>query len=296
MQVVNRDSNIFNASFLNINQLDDFLVAVNVDGKEQWFDPGSRYCGYGKLQWKHTWAGGLRQTDQGVELSSSGGTTYADTQIMHSAALTMNDAGEISGIIRINMTGNAALRWRQQILRTDEENAKHALERELSRELPPGIEVTVKSFLGKDSFETILMAVAEIKGKSGSTTQTRLFFPAEIFRARNHSPFIDEQKRQSPIDLHYPYTEQDQISIKLPDSWTVESTPKSTIVPFPQMARMAIESTTSGNTVTIKRVFVLGNIVFHPEEYASVRDFYQKVSAADQQQLILKRAQPAKSE
>lgn len=296
MQVVNRDSGIFNASFLSTSQLDDVIVVVNLNGKEQWFDPGSRYCDFGKLHWKHSWTGGIRQTDQGTELAASGGTSRTDTQVRRAASLTMDDTGEIHGVIRINMTGNAALRWKQKILQSDEEKAKHDLEEELNGEMPPGIEVTVKGFLGKDSFETILMAVADVKGRSGSTTQTRMFFPAEIFRVRNRSPFVDQPKRQSPIDLHYPYTEQDQISIKVPNTWTVESAPKSTSVPFPQMAYMAINSKTSEDTVTIERVFALGNIIFHPEEYSSVRDFYQKVDTADQQQLVLKRTAQAKTE
>ena len=43
-----------------MGQLDDIIVVVNVDGKDQFFDPGSRYCPYGHLEWKHTFVGGYQ--------------------------------------------------------------------------------------------------------------------------------------------------------------------------------------------------------------------------------------------
>jgi hypothetical protein len=42
--VTNRDRHLFMRSYLSFDQLDDYLAIVNIDGKEQYFDPGSRYC------------------------------------------------------------------------------------------------------------------------------------------------------------------------------------------------------------------------------------------------------------
>ena len=62
MAVTSRDRNIFLESYFSLAQLDDTLAIVNVNGKEQFFDPGSRFCPYGYLAWKHTAGSGLRQT------------------------------------------------------------------------------------------------------------------------------------------------------------------------------------------------------------------------------------------
>ena len=42
-------------------RLTDIAVVV-VDGKEQFFDPGTRYCPYGHLAWRHTFAEGIRRS------------------------------------------------------------------------------------------------------------------------------------------------------------------------------------------------------------------------------------------
>lgn len=73
MAVTNRDKSVFFPSYLNMRQLDDYVAIVNVDGKEQFFDPGSRYCPYGQLAWKHSMAGGIRQLDSGSAIASTRG-------------------------------------------------------------------------------------------------------------------------------------------------------------------------------------------------------------------------------
>ena len=53
--VVDRDRDVFNQNYLSWEQLDDELAIVSINGKEVYFDPGQRYCEFGKLAWKHTW-------------------------------------------------------------------------------------------------------------------------------------------------------------------------------------------------------------------------------------------------
>lgn len=296
MQVVNRNNDLFNVNILSSNQLDDVLVIVNVDGKERWFDPGSKFCKFGQLHWKHTWAGGLRQTDQGPILGPAPEPSYPDNQERRTAILTMDDSGEIHGTVILTMGGSIALRWRQTILRNDEEEARQDLEKELNEIVPAGLKVTIKGFTNKDSSETPLIATGEIKGNAGSMTQTRSFFPIEVFEARNVSSFVNQPKRQSPIDLRYPYIEADQVTVTLPASWSIESAPKPTVIPYPNMAQMKLDSKVSGNTVMLTRVFALGNTLYKAEEYADVHTFYEKVNTADQQQLVLKRVSQAKGQ
>ena len=71
MLVPDRDSTIFLPSYMSFNQFDHEVVVVNVGGKEQFFDPGSRYCPYGKLQWNYTF-------DQGSAADGRGNGVCAD--------------------------------------------------------------------------------------------------------------------------------------------------------------------------------------------------------------------------
>ena len=129
MMVTNRDHSLFIKSYLTWSQLDDEIAIVPVNGKDMFFDPGERYCEFGKLHWIHSLSQGVRQVDGGTEIATTGSLAYTDTQIMRSADLTLESDCKLVGVIRITFTGNAALRWRQHILRTDEEQAKRDLKK-----------------------------------------------------------------------------------------------------------------------------------------------------------------------
>jgi hypothetical protein len=121
MIVTDRDRGVFLRADPDFEQLDDFIAIVSVDGKEMFFDPGQRYCEFGKLKWYHTWTGGIRQTDNGgAALTETPTQTYEDADITRKAAIQMDADGTIHGTITISMTGDEALRWRQEALRKDE--------------------------------------------------------------------------------------------------------------------------------------------------------------------------------
>ena len=48
--VTSRDHSLFYRAYLSMSQLDDDIAIVNVDGKDEYFDPGSRYCPYQHLE------------------------------------------------------------------------------------------------------------------------------------------------------------------------------------------------------------------------------------------------------
>lgn len=136
MIVTERQRNLLNLGYLNWGQLEDEIAIVQVDGKEVYFDPGQRYCEYGKLHWMHTQMQGVRQTDGAPTIAFTPGTNYMDNQMMRSAELTLSANGEVKGIVRVAMSGTEALRWRQEVLRTDEEEAKKKFEQEMQERFP----------------------------------------------------------------------------------------------------------------------------------------------------------------
>jgi hypothetical protein len=97
MAVTNRDRGLFIKSYLDWDQLDDDIAIVPVNGKEMFFHPGERYCEFGKLHWRHSFAQGVRQVDGGTAIAPSGSTSYKDTQEMRIAELKLDSDGKLSG-------------------------------------------------------------------------------------------------------------------------------------------------------------------------------------------------------
>jgi hypothetical protein len=287
--VTNRDRAIFLKSYLSLNQLDDDIAIVELDGKEEYFDPGERYCAFGQLQWKHAITQGLRQTDHGAEIGETPSLGYKATTILRSADLILDPDGKVHGSLRVTVTGNEALYWRQRALSTDEDAIKKEFEESVQATVPAGVEVKTDHFLSLTDYDKTLMAVLNVSGFMGTATSKRVFLPTLFFEAGSKPLFVHE-KRTVPIDLHYPYGSQDSVVIHLPPTLTVESAPKDAQIPLPKNALYQVTLKQEPGKLEIGRVFVLANSIYLVDEYSALKDFYQKVNARDQEQAVL---QPA---
>ncbi len=285
-QVTNRDEAFFVPGFLSMDQLDDYIAIVVLDGKETFLDPGERYCPFGELHWKHTQTQGLRQTDHGTEIAQTPAIGYKSTTVLRTADLYVDADGKVHGNLRVVMTGSQALRWRQIALRTDEAQIKKEFEEEIQRQVPPGIEVKTDHILALTDYDKTFMAVLGVTGSMGTATPKRVFMPATFFEAGSKPLFVHE-KRTVPIDLEYPYQVQDTVTLHLPKNFSVESIPKDAQIPLPKDAIYQATFKQGADTLEAKRVFVLATSIYGVEDYPAVKDFFQKVNAKDQEQAVL---------
>jgi hypothetical protein len=82
--------------------------------------------------------------------------------------------------------------------------------------------------------------------------------------------------------------------VKFPESFQVESVPKTDTLAFQKQAAYSSSSEVQANTVVMRRAYDLGSLVFLSKDYGDVRTFYNGI-AADDQQVVLLRAAPAAS-
>jgi hypothetical protein len=288
MQVTNRDRNIFEKNYLNLKQLDDVIAIVEVNGKDLYFDPGQRYCPYGALHWKHTMTAGLRQTQNGTVIATTPDSSYKDTQIQRSAYLTVDSMGRVTGFIRIVMSGSTALRWRQRALETDSTEVDREFENDLQQSVPAGVLVKVRKIVGLDDYQLLLMATLDVSGSMGTATAKRVFLPCFFFEA-SEKPLFPHAKRESPVDLHYPYVAKDEVTITLPPNEKVEQSPQSKRLPLPNFALYSTSVKLDGNNLSLQRTMVLANTLYYTKEYPALKSFLDQVNADDQERAILSR-------
>ena len=286
MIVTNRNQGLLVTSYMTWSQLDDEIAIVPVNGKDMFFDPGERYCEFGKLHWKHTLTQGVRQIDGGTEIAQTAELSYKDTQVNRFAQLKLANDGKLEGQIRITFTGSDALRWRQVALRTDVEQTKKDFEEELQRSMPAGVVVKTNHFIGLTDSDHVLMALVDVSGSLGTSTGKRVFLPGDFFDA-NAKPLFVHAKREAPVDLHFPYQVQDQVTLTLPAEFKVESVPKDAEIPLPHFADYVAKYKGSDTSYSYGRLMVVANILYHPDEYPQLKDFYAKTNAQDQQQAVL---------
>jgi Domain of Unknown Function with PDB structure (DUF3857)/Transglutaminase-like superfamily len=287
MTVTNRDRSVFANGYLSLSQLDDNLAVVVVDGKEKFFDPGTRYCSYGHLAWKHTMARGLRQTDGGVTISDSPFEPYSAASETRVANLKMDEHGVVTGTVEMKYVGPAALRWRSLSLTGDASDLDRGLRVHLENMLPTGTEVKVAAIDKIDSYDEPLTVHYTVKGPIGSSTGKRLLVPSDVF-VMNAKPTFPHEKREVPVYFEYPHSVLDAVRITFPPSFSIESLPAAAQETLPQVSVYSMKSESTPNTFTIRRSFVLGDILVAPKDYPQLRSYYGKFETKDQESVVLK--------
>jgi hypothetical protein len=293
MKVVDRELGLFDASYLRFDQLQDTIVILKIDGKEVNVDPSEKMCPFGFVHWRHL-GSGVRQTANGPSFTNTQLQPYTANTLVRLGIINIDDHGAIAGDFRFDMEGQEALDWRQAALRNDLDEVKKRFDRHIESIAPDGVQGHLDHFVGLDDPDAKLQAFIKVQGTLGTATSKRLLLPGFFFETRGRLPFVNQEKRLEPVDMHYADHVTDQVTFHLPAGLTVEGTPQDTKIPWPDHSVFVTKSILAPGQVTIARSLARGFVILMPNEYKDLRDFYQKVAASDQQQLVLTASQAAK--
>jgi hypothetical protein len=84
------------------------------------------------------------------------------------------------------------------------------------------------------------------------------------------------------------------VTYDLPAGFNVESLPQPANTSWPDHALLKINAGAKDGAAKVVRLLAYNFTLLDPKEYSDLHDFYQKVAAADQQQLVLVRAPQAR--
>jgi len=287
-RVVDRQTGIFDSTYLSFDQLDDDIVILATGGQEILLDPGEKLCPFQTLSWRHSGASGARQSPNGHDAITTPFPGFKANTLVRIGDVTVDARGSATGSFRFVMTGQEALRWRQEALKSDLDEVKKEFDRDdLAPVIPEGLEAHIDHFVGLDNPETNLVAVVNAAGVLGAATSKRLILPGFFFESRGHQPFIEQENRLQPVDMHFGEVVTDQVAYHIADSLVVEGSPQDAKTSWPENAVLISKTVVAPGAVTVGRTFGRFFTVIQPKDYQDLRGFYQKVAAADQQQLVL---------
>ena len=296
-RIASRNRRIFSPQFLSTNQLDAVLIGVSIDGKEILVDPGTRMAPFRTLHWPHAGAGGVAMGSGGkVEVVITPLQLNTDNIVTRVGSLNLSQQGGVSGSLKVGFTGQIALQLRQLALRSGINAAKEQVDRMLASQVPGGIEAHVDHFANLDDSGKQLVAVVPVTGSLGTRTGSRLILPRLFFESREVNPFPSLESRTLPVDMHYAAQEEEQITYVFPSGYTLEGKSEDSTMKWEDNAAYQLKSKTAANSITSARILARGFTFLDAKDYNPLRDFYQKIVVADQQQVVLTTAQVSMSQ
>jgi hypothetical protein len=289
MLVVNRNRAVFDDTNLSMGQFDDYIVVVEIGGKEVYLDPGQKMCPFGVMHWKHESTRGMRLSEKGVTVEDTPAGPANAAGVERIADLTIDDKGAVTGTGRVVLSGLEAMYWRQLSLVEEKSELAKDFSDSMAETLPSSVKVELDGFVGLGDYESNLTAPIKISGDLGASTAKRMIFPGFLFQARAKQRFEDE-KRELPVDLHYATLEQDDITYHFPAGMKVGSLPRNEDFAWASVVGVTVAVKQSGNSVTVKRTFARNNAVMPETYYENLRYVYQRMATTDQQPIVLERA------
>lgn len=290
MWVSTRDDTFFQRDLMSTHQLSNEVTVVQLNGKDVFFDPGTKYCPYGLLDWRYSGSQGLRQkSEKETEIVESPLSEYNQAQIQRLARVQLGEDGKVEGTIRVGFYGLEAMERRQKASMTDAEGRKKLLEDEIRGWLPADSDVTLVGTPNWDDTEPHLAAEFKISAPMAMSAGKRLLVPVHIFQT-NDKQIFSSSERVNPIYFWYLTREIDEVHITLPATLEVESLPANDTQKLDYAYYATKQKQETPNTIMASRDLIMGGMAFPVGEYKNLKGFFDKVKAGDDQQLIVRGA------
>jgi hypothetical protein len=284
--VSDRKEALFSKDVLAARELDWIIADVKLNGKDIYLDPGTKYCPFGLLRWMRTSTPALRPDKNTPTFVSVPGTAPRQALLHRTVNATIDANGSLKADLVVSFEGMQALEQRLNAVDADEEGKRKQLEDEAKSWLPP--EATVKLLDAKgweDTDQPLVVHFSIDIENYASAVGKRLLFPSYVFLTKRKEAFTHAD-RKYPIYFSYAFGEMDVVNIRFPSGYTPEGSPNNQDAKLPYAVYQSSSKFESGQLST-QRNLVYAGIYVNVNQYPSLKEFFSKVQAADEQQAVL---------
>jgi len=289
-----RSDNLFFPNLQDPRVLTADVAWVRAGGAEFYVDPAAKFYPFGLLPWFEAAAKGIRVGKQGAEFVQTPESASSEATVSRHAELDINEDGAAAGDVTVTWTGQPAALRREEIRNHDEAGKKKALEEEIRGWLPADSTFEVTKIAGVEKIGEPLMVAGTAKIPAWATPAgRRMLVPVALCRATQAKAF-EPEKRAYPVVFAFRYEEADDLRIRVPAGYKIETTPAPKKIDVGAMS-FEIAAATAGEAVQVKRRLVMNGTMFPREAYGAIRSFFNSVKSNDEAQVVLQNNESAKS-
>jgi hypothetical protein len=288
-----RSTRFFDPTFTDDYFMRAYNIAVKIGDQWRFFDPASTYTPYGMLRWQ----------EEGIQalITDAKEPQFVGTQLSpaeksvqkRTAKLRLTEDGTLEGEVRVEFTGHFAVSMKEDY---DDDTAE---QRETK------VSDSVKTRIGADvadikiesatdplkpfaySYKVRIPGYAERTGK-------RLFLQPAFFQ-KGIAPMFTTSERRHDIYFHFPWMEQDHVTIELPAGYALDNAEAPSPLDFGQVGKYdVILSVTEDKTqLDYKRNLRFSGLIFKKEAYPQLKKAFDALHKQDNHAVTLKQAAAA---
>ncbi len=294
VQVVDRNSAVFEPQVLDESQLNAMIVLVRLNGENIYFDPATRFCPYGMIPWFENDSSGIRWDKTGGDLLPVHSPASLLATIERRADLKVQPDGALEGTLEILYSGQEALDLRLSAYDEDDAGRRKIAEDQVKDLTPAGVTVDIDSVSGwQDSEQPLRIACHLHAARFASLTAHRMLFPMSVFQVGQKNPY-NKTYRVNPVYFQHSYIRKDQITITAPSGYQLEAMPPDS-EDKTGFAHFSIKRTTDGALLKMERQREMNGYYFPAQAYRSLREHTEKVRQSDAENVVLHRIESSPS-
>ena len=267
-------------------------IAVRVDDQWRFFDPASRYVPYGMLRWQ--------EEGQEAMISDPRQAIFVVTPLSpaekslkkRTATFHLSEAGTLDGGVYVEHTGHCAVDSKSLYDDASEPQRQEALRDRVKEHLTTAelsnIHLDGVTDPGKPFTYSYHIRVPGYAARTGK----RLFLQPAFFQ-HGSGPLFPNSQRNNDVYFHYPWTEEDDVTIELPAGFTLDNaeTPGGVAAGKDCTYNVRITITKDGRTLRYKRSFMFGGnggILIPAANYAQLKVVFDAVYEKDSHTITLR--------
>ncbi len=288
----NRNESFFQPDKYSLGFINPCCIAINLQGDWKFFNPGTPYLPFGQLIWYEESVGMI--ISEGSFIWKNAPISLPEASLAkRNGKFKLLDDGTLEGTINIEYFGQRANSRRAEdyfdtATKREDELKDEVKERISSAEVS---EVSISNF---DQNDKPLVYSYKIKIPNyAQKTGKRLFLQPSFFEY-GEKPLFASSKRTHSIYFNYPWFDQDEIDISLPENYTIETSD----VPAPisdssNLTSQDIKLKFNDTKTNLKysRTFYFGKnglILFKVNAYQGLKNLFDAFHKADSQTITLK--------
>ena len=271
-------------------------IAVHFGTTWKFFDPGLQFMAPGMLRWQEEGVDALI-VDENPLWVRTPVTDAEKSKEKRTAKLRLDENGTLEGDVTVEYNGHLAVE--RKVLNEDdspaqqEENLKEMVKSRLSSAELTNIVIENAADPVKPFVYKYHVRVPEYAQRTGK----RLFFQPGFF-TKGISALFSAGTRQYPVYFHFPWAEEDKITIDLPKGYTLDNADRPAPINGGIYSQHEIKMgiTKDEATLVYNRSFFFGNpdlLLFPVDRYDVIKQLFDEVNKADNHILALKQTGPA---
>ena len=288
-----RGKRLFNKNEVIPGTLKPSNIAVKIGEEWKFFDPGLPYVAQGMLRWQEEGVDALL-VDASPSWVKTPMTPAEKSKEKHTAQLRLDENGTLEGDVTVEFTGHLAME--RKVFNEDdspeqrEENLKESIKSRLSSAELTNIVIENATDSSKPFVYKYHVRVPDY----GQRTGKRIFFQPGFFQ-KGISALFSAGTRTYPVYFHFPWSEEDKVTIALPKGYALDNADR----PIPVVAgdvckhEIGMGVTKDESTFVFTRTFFFGgnnSLLFGVNTYEPLKQLFDAIHKADNHMITLKQS------